>query len=60
MVTIPANVVQHEYANRSGGGSPEELNTRYLAGERLDLDTMDFSNVTAWHQEIPFAWKAKA
>ena len=57
MVTIPANVVQHEYPNRHGGGSAEELNARYLAGERLDLDAMDFSNVTAWHQEIPYIWR---
>ena len=40
-----------------GGGSAEELNARYLAGERLDLDAMDFSNVTAWHQEIPYIWR---
>ena len=59
MVTIPANVVQHEFPNRSAGGSVGELNGRYLAGERLDLDAMDFSNVIGGHQEIPFVWKHK-
>jgi hypothetical protein len=36
--------------------SPEALNARFLAGERIDLDAMDFSAVRGAHQEIPLVF----
>jgi hypothetical protein len=59
LVSIPANIVTSTHRNRAGGRtdwSPGILNARFLAGERLDLNAMDFSSVSAAHQEIPFAF----
>jgi hypothetical protein len=55
VVSNPVNVVTTTHANRAGcepGLAPEELNRRFLAGDRIDLEAMDFSNVEAAHQEI--------
>jgi glycosyltransferase involved in cell wall biosynthesis len=57
VVNIPANVVNDTFENRSAGEhSVEELNDRFLAGERIDLRRMDFSNVGSAHVEVPFAF----
>lgn len=56
LVNVPHNRVA-EYANRHEGGSPEELNCRFLAGERIDVDAMDFSRVVGAHQAIPYHWR---
>jgi hypothetical protein len=37
---------------------PAELNTRFLAGERLDLDGIDFSQVDNCQTTLPFVWRA--
>jgi hypothetical protein len=52
VVNVPANHVQ-DFPSRSMGISPESLNARFLAGERLDLDKA-ITAVTgiAVHQEI--------
>lgn len=52
LVNIVANRVQERYRNRCAGGSPEDLNKRFLNGYRLDLDAIDFSNVIGVHQDI--------
>lgn len=60
LVSIPVNVVTATYRNRAAENpdwSAEALNRRFLAGERLDLDAMDFSVVRGAHQEIPLAFK---
>ena len=60
LVSLPANVVTETHHNRSGESpeyTPEALNARFLAGERIDLDAMDFSHVRAAHQEIPFVFR---
>lgn len=58
VVSIPANLVNETFANRHGGTYDiAALNERFLAGERIDLDGMDFSAVSACHQEIPFAFR---
>ena len=58
LVNIPHNKVQTIFpANPSMGGSAEELNERYLAGERIDLDAMDFSNVTGPHAFLPYVFR---
>jgi len=54
-VGLPLNVVNVTHSNRVGmtfPHSPEELNERFLAGERVDLAAMDFSEVRGAHQEI--------
>jgi hypothetical protein len=38
--------------------SPPALNARCLAGDRIDVEAMDFSNVQGAHQEIPFVFKS--
>lgn len=61
VVSIPANIVNETFANRHGRGNDvDELNARFLSGERLDTARMDFGNVTACHQEIPFVFRAAA
>lgn len=37
--------------------SLEEMNDRYLAGQVIDFDKLDFSNVRSCHIEIPMEWK---
>jgi hypothetical protein len=56
LVGIPHNIVG-EYDNRHDGGSAGELNERFLRGERIDLEAMDFSKVIGCHQAIPYRWK---
>ena len=57
LVNVPANLVNQSYANRHAGThTPLDLNERYLRGERIDLDAMDFSNVRAAHEELEYAF----
>ena len=57
VVSIPANIVNETWANRHAPGNDvDELNARFLEGTRIDLGGMDFQDVTACHQEIPFAF----
>jgi hypothetical protein len=35
------------------------LNERFLAGERIAMEAMDFSNVIGSHQEIPYVFAKK-
>jgi hypothetical protein len=59
LVNIPHNLVQTAWPqiSPSMGGSAAELNARFLAGERIDLERMDFSDVAATHQYIPYVFK---
>jgi hypothetical protein len=58
VVSIPANIVNETFVNRHGNlFTVENLNDRFLAGERVDLDSMDFSCIVACHQEIPFVFR---
>lgn len=55
LVGIPVNRVQHTHPNRAGEKhpfGPDALNARYLVGERIDLDALDFSDIRGAHQEI--------
>jgi hypothetical protein len=55
VVSLPVNIVTTTHSNRAGadpGLSAEALNSRFLAGERIDLEAMDFSAVRGAHQEI--------
>jgi hypothetical protein len=59
VVSIPANIVNDTYPNRHGNfANIEELNERFLAGERIDVGAMEFSAVGACHQEIAYAFRA--
>ena len=56
LVNIPANIVTETHTNRAGTDpemSPEALNARFLDGERIDLQAMDFSDIVGAHQDIP-------
>lgn len=58
VVSIPANLVNETNVNRHGNfASVEELNNRFLSGEKIDFRAMDFSTVRACHQEIPFVFR---
>ena len=53
VVSIPTNIVNETFPNRHAGGRDVGgLNDRFLRGERIDTEAMDFANVTACHQEI--------
>ncbi len=57
VVGIPHNLVQTAWTNRNMGGSAEDLLTRYLDGERINLKMMDFGGVNSTHQDISFAFQ---
>lgn len=60
LVGIPANRVQSDMPNRNGETHPysvQELNDLYLAGKRIDLDALDFSDIRGAHQEIPLVFR---
>lgn len=60
VVSVPMNIVTTTHLNRAGSDlrlSAEALNARFLAGERIDCEAMDFSGVRAAHQEIPVAFR---
>lgn len=62
VVNTPLNRVQDTCQNLAGQFHPvsaEELNNDYLAGWRIDLDAMDFSNIVGAHQELPLKYKTK-
>lgn len=52
---IPANRVNETHPNRCNEDpafSPSALNDRYLAGERINLDAIDFTGIRGAHQEL--------
>lgn len=60
LVGVPANKVQSVFENRSGekyGFSVSELNDRYVSGEFIDYDGIDFSEIRGCHQEIEYQFK---
>jgi hypothetical protein len=61
LVSIPVNIVSPTHRNPAGSdseASPSALNARFLAGERIDLDAMDFSSVRGAHQELQLVFKS--
>lgn len=62
VINTPLNRVQDTCMNRAGenfGQTAEEMNIRYLNGEKLDLDSIDFSNIIGCHQELKINWITK-
>lgn len=60
LVSIPANLVNNTFNNRHGlefAISESELNSRFISGEIIDLDNMDFSNINGPHKEIKYEFK---
>ena len=59
LVGVPVNRVSDQSGVPFGNIFPqsvEELNDRFLAGQRIDLDALDFSGITSCHHEIRFVW----
>jgi len=62
VINTPLNRVQETCHNGAGkffGSTPEELNKRFLNGERLTLEGMDFSTIIGVHQELKLCWSKK-
>jgi hypothetical protein len=58
LVNIPTNLVNESFANRHAAAhTTTSLNDRYLRGERLDLDAMDFARVHAAHEELEYVFR---
>jgi hypothetical protein len=60
VVNTPINIVNEVYDNRQGeqfAVSVEELNKKYLNGEVIDLEKIDFSNIIGCHQELLLPFK---
>lgn len=52
---VPVNIVNNTHGNRNGEThprDPEDLNNRYLNGERLSLETFSRRKVTGAHTEL--------
>jgi hypothetical protein len=63
LVGVDVNTVAEQVGRPSGKRHPqsaEELNARYLAGERISLDALDFSGVDGCLAEVPFVWERAA
>jgi hypothetical protein len=61
LVNVPANLVNETFANRHAGAHTiDELNARFLRGERLDLEAMDFTGIEAAHQEVAYAFRRQS
>ena len=60
LVNSPNNIVQNTFPNRKGEKhslSTKELNDKYLGGEIIDYDFIDFSNIRGCHQELELKFK---
>jgi hypothetical protein len=60
LVVVPINRVQDSFPNIAGiyhGISPVELNQRYLSGEVVDYDKIDFSRINGTHQELAYSFR---
>ena len=60
VINTPLNRVQETCHNGAGkffGSTPEELNKRFIAGDRLTLEGMDFSTIIGVHQELKLCWE---
>jgi hypothetical protein len=61
LVNVPANLVNETHPNRNWGVyTLDELNKRFLAGERIEIEAMDFAHVHAAHEEIPYVFRPSA
>lgn len=60
MVNIPMNSTHGAIADNWGkfhSYTFEELNQRFLDGQRIDIDSMNFDSIIGGHQELPLKFK---
>lgn len=60
LVSIPVNLVNDTFNNRNGLEfymSEKELNEKYLNGNIIDLDSLNFTNINGPHKEIKYEFK---
>lgn len=60
LVSIPANLVNNTFRNRHAlefGMHEKELNNKFISGETIDLEMLDFSGVNGPHKEIKYTFK---
>ncbi len=60
LVGVPVNRVSPDSGVPNGDVFPqatEMLNERFLTGQRIDLDALDFTGIVGCHQEIEFKWR---
>jgi hypothetical protein len=60
LVGVPVNMVNSVFNNRHGLQhyiSEKELNDRYINGEKIVLNKLDFSNINGPHKEIKYEFK---
>jgi len=59
VVSVPVNRTSHSLGPRAGRRFPQEpdyLNNRFLGGERIDFDALDFAGIDSCHHEIRYEW----
>ena len=59
-VSLPHNRVSSSSGCRTGTNpdwQPDLLRDRYLAGERIDLEQMNFAHIIGAHQEVPLCFR---
>ena len=60
LVSIPVNLVNDTFNNRNGLEfymSEKELNEKYLNGDIIDLDSLNFTGINGPHKEIKYEFK---
>lgn len=60
LVSIPVNLVNNTFNNRHGlkfRMSEKELNNRFISGDIIDLNSMDFSDINGPHKEVKYEFK---
>jgi hypothetical protein len=58
-MNIPANLVQDTFRNLTCAGlAVEELNRRYLAGEKIDIEPLVAAEVCSCHVALPYTFEA--
>lgn len=60
LVSIPVNIVNTVFKNRHGLEyfiSEKELNDKYINGEKIDLNQLNFMNINGPHKEIKYEFK---
>lgn len=60
LVSNPVNRVSESHGPPFGRKHPQlikDLNARFLKGQRIDLDALDFKGIDSCHHEVKFVWK---
>ena len=60
LVGVPVNLVNETFNNRHGIEfyiSEKTLNNRFINGERIDIDKLDFGVINSPHKEIKYEFK---